>query len=248
MLRRLALIPLMLLLGCRDSQPVAPPSKETPAVHPNARIRAEMRDFMAASLKNVDVDALNASDNKRLATFAFAFGAITRRVQDEGLHPVDAHALALILYTEFFEMSDTDSAKVAQTMIDRTADRTWAAIMEDGGRDVAEWVKDGQKQSPKGLARLLGGVIPDLKGTATGVAKIIVTHDGAIYLDGQQVTLEQLDAEIASRLPEVWYHREHPEDENPHENATKVLDIVVKHRRPIALFLDSNFTTRAKLQ
>ncbi len=84
--------------------------------------------------------------------------------------------------------------------------------------------------------------------TDTEVAKIIVTREGVIYLDGQQVTLDKLDAEIARRLPEVWYHREHPEDENPHENAMKVLDIIIKHRRPVALYLDSNFTTRAKPQ
>jgi hypothetical protein len=80
------------------------------------------------------------------------------------------------------------------------------------------------------------------------IAKIIVTRESIIYLDGQQVTLERLDAEIARRLPEVWYHREHPDDKNPHENAMKVLDIIIKHRRPVALYLDSNFTTRAKLQ
>jgi ATP-dependent Clp protease protease subunit len=34
MLKRMACIPLLLLLGCRDNQTVAPPSKETSAAHP----------------------------------------------------------------------------------------------------------------------------------------------------------------------------------------------------------------------
>ena len=84
--------------------------------------------------------------------------------------------------------------------------------------------------------------------TDKDVAKIIVTREGVIYLDGQQVTLDKLDGEIARRLPEVWYHREHPEDENPHETAMKVLGIIVKHRRPVALYLDRDFTIRAKPQ
>jgi biopolymer transport protein ExbD len=82
------------------------------------------------------------------------------------------------------------------------------------------------------------------------VAKIIVTREGVIYLDGQQVTLDKLDADIGRRgttLRECWYHREHPEDENPYENAMKVVGIIAKHRRPVAMYLDRNFTTRAKL-
>jgi hypothetical protein len=165
MLKRLAFIPLMVLLGCHDNQTAAPPSRETPAVHPNKRIRAEIKDFVTAALKAVDIDALNESDNKRLAVFAYGFGAITQRVQDEGLQPVDAHAQTLILYSELFEMPYAGSAKIAQTMIDKTADRTWTAVMEEGAKDMQDWTKNSGKEPPKRLARLLNGTIPDLKGT-----------------------------------------------------------------------------------
>jgi hypothetical protein len=165
MLKKLAFIPLILLLGCHSDQPVAPRSEETPAVHPNKRIRAEINDFMTAALKTADVDALNVSENKRLAVFAYGFGAITQRVQDEGLQPVDAHAQALILYCDFFQLSQSDSAKIAQTMIGKTADRTWMGLMEDGAKDMQDWTNSGGKEPPKRLAALLSGTIHDLKGT-----------------------------------------------------------------------------------
>jgi hypothetical protein len=165
MKKQLLLIVLVTLAGCNAKQPVAPPSQQTPAVHPNKRIRAEINDFMTAALKTIDADALNASENKRLAVFAYGFGAITQRVQDEGLQPVDAHAQALILYCDLFQMSHSDSAKIAQTMIDKTADHTWMGLMEEGAKDMQDWTKSGGKEPPKRLAALLSSTIPDLKGT-----------------------------------------------------------------------------------
>lgn len=47
MLKRLACIPLVLLLGCRDNQPVAPPSKETSTVQSNAKDKDSKQDFDA---------------------------------------------------------------------------------------------------------------------------------------------------------------------------------------------------------
>jgi hypothetical protein len=141
-------------------------------VQPNARIRAEIKDFVLASMKNVDVDATNQSENKKLVIYAYAFGAITKRVKDSGLQPVDAHAQALILYSDTFEMSNDDSAKVAQTMIDKTADHTWMAVMEQGARDVDIWMKDGPKEMPTGLSRLLAGPTPELRRAASNDADL----------------------------------------------------------------------------
>lgn len=54
MRKRVACIVLMLLFGCHDSQTVAPPSKETSAVQPNARILAGMQNIVTADdLRNM---------------------------------------------------------------------------------------------------------------------------------------------------------------------------------------------------
>ena len=67
-------------------------------------------------------------------------------------------------------------------------------------------------------------------------ARVKVTADGQIFLNGNSATLEDLNIEFA-RLATVgggvWYYRENPQAE-PHPVATQVIEAVVAASLPIA--------------
>lgn len=71
----------------------------------------------------------------------------------------------------------------------------------------------------------------------TPIAKVKVDRLGTIYLDGNEVSLEELKQAFA-RLKEVdgavWYHRENPEGEPPPQ-AMAVVEAVVEAHLPIRL-------------
>lgn len=78
----------------------------------------------------------------------------------------------------------------------------------------------------------------------TEVIKVSITADGEIYADGQPVTLEQLAAKFAELKQAggaVYYYRENPEDE-PHPNATKVIELVVENSLPVRLSAKPDFS------
>jgi hypothetical protein len=76
------------------------------------------------------------------------------------------------------------------------------------------------------------------------VLKVKVTAGGDVTADGQPVTLEQLAAKL-SELRRVGggvcYYREDPAGE-PHENATKVIQLVAENGLPIRLSTSPDFS------
>ena len=81
-------------------------------------------------------------------------------------------------------------------------------------------------------------------GQITEVIKVRITADGDISADGQQVTLEQLAAKFAELKQAgggVYYYRENPEDE-PHPNASKVIELVVANGLPVRLSTKPDFS------
>src|SRR5688572_5013964 len=65
-------------------------------------------------------------------------------------------------------------------------------------------------------------------------AKVKVTQDGELFLNGEEVTLDELKEEFA-RLKavngEVWYYRENPSGEMP-SIALQVLDAIIDAQLP----------------
>jgi hypothetical protein len=85
-------------------------------------------------------------------------------------------------------------------------------------------------------------------GKIEGVVKIAVLTDGTVLVNSEPVAIDSLAAKLDSsgEIKEFWYHREGPEDADPHENAMKVVEEMAKRRLPIAFYLDRGFTQRAK--
>jgi hypothetical protein len=73
--------------------------------------------------------------------------------------------------------------------------------------------------------------------TNTNIAKVKVTSEGKLFLNGQETTLDAIKQEFA-RLKMVngmvWYYRENPGGE-PHPNAMEVIKAVVDAKLPIKL-------------
>ena len=75
-------------------------------------------------------------------------------------------------------------------------------------------------------------------------AKVWISQDGAIELNGKQVQLEAVDAEfaaLAQRKGVVLYGRDAPEAE-PHANGMKVIELVAKNRLPIRMSTKRDFS------
>ena len=76
------------------------------------------------------------------------------------------------------------------------------------------------------------------------VAKIRITAAGEVTVDGEPMTMEQLDRRLA-RLKAadgtVWYYRENAEDD-PHPNAMVVLDHVMVNGVPIRMSSKPDFS------
>lgn len=77
------------------------------------------------------------------------------------------------------------------------------------------------------------------------VIKIIVTAAGEVSADGDPVTMKELalkliDTKVSNG--EVWYHRESPEEEEPHPIAMDVIDLVGRIKLPVRLSLKRDFS------
>jgi hypothetical protein len=78
-------------------------------------------------------------------------------------------------------------------------------------------------------------------------AKIVVTEQGAVYLNEREVPIDDLEAEVrelGNSIDCFWYHRELPQADEPHPNALKVIEIMAGFELPIALYFDRQFTQR----
>lgn len=76
------------------------------------------------------------------------------------------------------------------------------------------------------------------------VVKIIVKADGVILVDGVPTLFDAVDARLAKLGTdggEVWYYRENPERE-PHPNAVRVIELVMKHRLAISMSSKPDFS------
>jgi hypothetical protein len=85
----------------------------------------------------------------------------------------------------------------------------------------------------------------------TKVLKIKVTARGDIICDGRDITLEQLATKLEALKRDgggVWYHREHPEEEEPHPNAEKVFELITDNRLPVRLAVKPDFSESAEDQ
>ena len=76
------------------------------------------------------------------------------------------------------------------------------------------------------------------------VLKISVLKSGDIFADGTKVTLPELDSLIAANAQKkgvVWYYREAAKEEPPPQ-AMQVIELVVKHKRPIRMSSKADFS------
>ena len=81
------------------------------------------------------------------------------------------------------------------------------------------------------------------------ISKVAVMVDGTVYLNSEAIPIESLaeKLEALSAVKEIWYFRESPEAEEPHENAMKAIEAIANRKLPIALYTDREFTHRLKL-
>lgn len=73
--------------------------------------------------------------------------------------------------------------------------------------------------------------------TSNDVLKVAVLRDGSISVNGVAATFEQFETSLgnlAESHGSVWYYREAGAEE-PHPNATKVIQAVIAHKLPIRL-------------
>jgi hypothetical protein len=115
MLRRLACILLALLLGCRDNQPVAPPSKETSTVQSNAKDSGKNKDGKQ------EYDTLFASAVEELKLKTAAHQA-TWHLGEEGNWSVDQDEGKLVFT---FKKGVTATAPVQIIGSFNSKDKTW---------------------------------------------------------------------------------------------------------------------------
>ena len=76
------------------------------------------------------------------------------------------------------------------------------------------------------------------------VLKVTVSANGEITADGKTVTLEKLSEKMAALKKKngtVLYHRENPKS-GSHPNATKVVELVVKHDLTIRMSAKADFS------
>jgi hypothetical protein len=90
----------------------------------------------------------------------------------------------------------------------------------------------------------LGGGSGQQQVPNTVVAKISMHADGTFLVDGSAMNLATLDQQLSKLATDsgvVWYYREHPES-NPHPNALKVMDLVIKHNLSISMSSKPDFS------
>ena len=76
------------------------------------------------------------------------------------------------------------------------------------------------------------------------VLKMYVLKSGEVFADGNKVTLQELEPLIAANAQKrgvVWYYREAANQEPPPQ-ATQVIDLVTKHKRPIRMSTSPDFS------
>ncbi len=76
------------------------------------------------------------------------------------------------------------------------------------------------------------------------VAKVTVKESGAILLDGEPSSIEQLRVrfgELRAQGGTVWYHRANPSGEPP-ASAAQVIQLIIDNRLPVRLAIDPDFT------
>ena len=79
---------------------------------------------------------------------------------------------------------------------------------------------------------------------ATCVLKISVLKSGDIFADGTKVSLQELDSLISANAQKrgvIWYYREAAREEPPAQ-AMQVMELVVKHKRPIKMSSKPDFS------
>jgi hypothetical protein len=75
-------------------------------------------------------------------------------------------------------------------------------------------------------------------------AEVKVQANGDLFVDGQPATLDAVDqsfAELAKSKGIVWYYREVGQSEPP-PVASKVIELVIKHRLPISMSSKPDFS------
>ena len=76
------------------------------------------------------------------------------------------------------------------------------------------------------------------------VLKISVLKSGKILADGNKVSVEDLEPLLAANAQKrgvVWYYREAGQEEPPPQ-ATQVIQLVIKHKRPIRMSSKPDFS------
>jgi hypothetical protein len=76
------------------------------------------------------------------------------------------------------------------------------------------------------------------------VLKISVLKSGEILAEGNKVSLQELDSLLAVNAQKrgiVWYYREAGQKEPPPQ-ATQVIQLVIKHKRPIRMSTKPDFS------
>ena len=95
------------------------------------------------------------------------------------------------------------------------------------------------------LAGLLLAILASPHALAeTRIARVIVDQSGAILLNGQSVSLDELRVyfvQLKSEGGEVWYHHPNPSGKPP-PMAMQVIQLVVEVQLPIRLAIDPGFT------
>ena len=86
--------------------------------------------------------------------------------------------------------------------------------------------------------------VPDSDFDESPVLNISVLKDGKVLVDGDKVSIEELDmmlADTKSREGVVWYYRENAAEE-PDEIAEDVLELIIEHKLPVKLSQEPDFS------
>ncbi len=114
----------------------------------SSRVFERALKFGGLAMSGFDPDDLNASEVKRLALFAYLFGAANGAGKQGALSPPKVHAVSLAMFQEFFEMSAAESARVSQWCIDQTDARSpWNPIVHAGLEAYLRW-SSGELPNP----------------------------------------------------------------------------------------------------
>jgi biopolymer transport protein ExbD len=73
--------------------------------------------------------------------------------------------------------------------------------------------------------------------------KVYVRKSGEITLDGKSATVDEVGSaftSLAQKEGVVLYFRESPQEEAPHPNAMRVIELVTRNRLPVRLCLNKD--------